>query len=403
MFILPIRTNIWPRRTPYANYALILANIVIFAITYSPHIRIIDGYRFREPIRQWAEQYMLYPSGSAWYQFITYAFLHGGFLHIGFNMFFLYLFGNNVSDKLGTVKYLIFYFAGTVLSALGHIAIGELYGSASIAGNVPLIGASGAVSAVIGAYLVFYPQTLVTVFYWFFFFGTIEVPALYLIAFKLIFVDNMLFRATHNVAHDAHLAGYAFGILAGLILLATGIVSVTGFDLWSMIKQWNRRRRYRDSVAGGADPFAGRQPAKQVKVKEVKKTAAQQEKEDKIANIRGEINSRVSQRNFSAAAELYMQLIGLDSDQLLSRQYLLDIANQLATEARYEAAAQAYEKFIRHYGNYEYIEQVELMLGLIYSRYLQRTEAALHYLEEAEKKLTDPGQLKMCKDELKKL
>ncbi len=403
MFILPIRTNIWPRRTPYANYALILANIIIFAITYSPHIRIIDGYRFREPIRPWAEQFMLYPLAGIWYQFITYAFLHNDFWHVGFNMFFLYLFGSNVSDKLGTLKYLIFYFAGAVLSALGHIVVGKLWGSASIAGNVPLIGASGAVSAVIGAYLVFYPQTLITVFYWFYFFGTIEVPALYLIAFKLIFVDNMLFRATHNVAHDAHLAGYAFGILAGLLLLATGFVKVSGFDLFSMIKQWNRRRRYRDAVAGGLDPFAGRRPAKQIKVKEVKKSAAQQEKEDKIANIRGEINSRVSQRNFAAAAKLYLRLIELDSGQLLSRQNLLDIANQLASEAKYEDAAQAYEKFIRHYGNYEYIEQVELMLGLIYSRYLQQTEAAVHYLKEAEKKLTDPGQLKMCRDELEKL
>ena len=403
MLILPIRTNIWPRRTPYVNYALIAANIIIFVITFGPHLHMVEGYRVEVPIRHWAEPYMLYPSAGIWYQFITYAFLHGGLMHIGFNMFFLYLFGNNVSDKLGTKKYLLFYFAGAILSALGHIAVGKLWGSASIAGNVPLIGASGAVSAVIGAYLVFFPQTLITVFYVFFFFGTMEIPAIYLIAFKLIFIDNMLFRFTHNVAYDAHLAGYAFGILGGLVLLATGIVSVSGFDLWSMIKQWNRRRQYRDSVAGGADPFAGQRSAKQIKVKEVKKTAAQQEKEDKIANIRGEISNRVSQRNFSAAAELYLQLVKLDSDQLLPRQYMLDIANQLASEAKYEDAAQAYEKFIRHYGNYEYIEEVELMLGLIYSRYLQRTEAAVHYLKEAEKKLTDPGQLKMCRDELKKL
>jgi membrane associated rhomboid family serine protease len=399
MLILPIRTNIWPRRTPYANYAIILANIVIFAITYGPHLSIIEGYHVTVPIRQWAERYMLYPSAGLWYQFITYAFLHGGFLHIGFNMFFLYLF----SDKLGTVKYLIFYFTGAVLSALGHILIGKLYGSSSIAGNVPLVGASGAISAVIGAYLVLFPQTLVTVFYWFFFIGTIEVPAIYFIAFKLIFIDNIISRVTPNVAYDAHLAGYAFGILAGLILLATGIVSVSGFDLWSMIRQWNRRRRYRDSVAVGFDPFAGRRPVKQIKVKEVKKSADQQEKEDKIAGIRNEISSRMTQRNFAAAAQLYLQLIGLDSEQLLSRQYLLDIANQLASEAKYEEAAQAYEKFIRHYGNYEYIEQVELMLGLIYSRYLHRAEAAMHYLKEAEKKLTDTGQLKMCRDELKKL
>lgn len=399
--ILPIRTSIWPRRTPYANYILIAVNVVIFLITYSP---VYHPYT-HEPIRvlqPWANKFMLYPVDSAWYQLITYAFLHSSWWHIIGNMFFLYLFGNNVSDKLGTGKYLMFYFAGAVLSGLGHIAIERLYGSQSIIQNVPLLGASGAVSAVIGAYLVLFPRTLITVLYWFFFIGTMEIPALYFIIFKLIFLDNIISRTLY-VAYNAHLAGYAFGIAATLILLATGLVSVSGFDLWSMIKQWNRRRRYRDSVAGGFEPFTGRQAVKQIKVKEVKKSPAQREKEEKITNLRREINSRIVQRNVSAAAELYLRLIDIDEGQLLPRQHLLDIANQLASESKYERAAKAYEKFIKHYGNYEYIEQVQLMVGLIYSRYLHQPEAAMHYLKEAEKKLIDPGQLRMCKQELEKL
>ena len=105
-----------------------------------------------------------------------------------------------------------------------------------------IIGASGAVAAVVGAYLVLFPQSLVTILYWFFFIGTIELPALYFIAIKLILIDNVMIRYTPNIAYDAHLAGYAFGILALLGMLAAGLVGGSSFDLWSMIRQWNRRR-----------------------------------------------------------------------------------------------------------------------------------------------------------------
>jgi tetratricopeptide (TPR) repeat protein len=119
--------------------------------------------------------------------------------------------------------------------------------------------------------------------------------------------------------------------------------------------------------------------------------------------MRDEIAGCIYRRDFHAAAELYLQLVGLDIEQVVPRQYLLDIANQLTSEGRYDQAAQVYEKLLSHYGNYEYVEQVELMLGLIYSRYLNRSEPALKHLTSAERKLSDPGQLKMCRDELQKL
>jgi len=92
-----------------------------------------------------------------------------------------------------------------------------------------------------------------------------------------------------------------------------------------------------------------------------------------------------------------------DNKQVLPRQYLLDIANQLAGDNKPAESAQAYEQFLTHYGNYEYAEQVELMLGILYCRYLNQPELAIKNLEAAAKKLTDPGQLKMCQDELAKL
>ncbi len=385
--LLPIRTSVRPARTPYANYALIGVNTVIFLLSYWPYSQ--TG----ESLRGWAEQFMLTPIHPHFWQFITYAFLHGGLLHIGGNMFFLYIFGNNVNDKLGHFGYLCFYLAGAVFSAVGH----------TLVNNAPVIGASGAIAAVTGAYLVLFPQTLITIVYWFYIVGTVDVPALYFIALKMIILDNVIARFTPNVAYDAHLAGYAFGIIASLVLLATGLTSTSHFDLWAMLKQWNRRRQYRDVISTGYDPYTGLGGTKRIESREIKNTEIRKAEDPKILRLREEIAERTSRHDLHGAAEQYLELLNLDEEQIISCQHLLDIANQLVSENRHDQAAQIYEKFLAHYGNYEYIEQVELMLGIIYSRYLNKPEPALKHLTSAEKKLADPGQLQMCRDEIDKL
>jgi membrane associated rhomboid family serine protease len=367
--------------------------VFIFLLSYYPHV---EGYGGQpEYLRHWANQFVLDPSPGQLFlwQFVSYAFLHAGFMHIAGNMFFLYLFGNNVNDKLGNIGYLAFYLAGAVFSGIGHI----LLSSSSV------LGASGAVAAVTGAYLVLFPQTLITVIYWFLFIGTMELPAMYFIAFKLIIWDNIVepnFAPPVAVAYGAHLAGYVFGIGAMVGLLATHIISGSTYDMWAMIKRWNRRRRYRDALSGGYDPYTGRT---KIKVKEVIKSAAEQQKDEQLRQLRGDISHRITQRNLPAAADVYLELMEHDSEQILPRQQLLDIANQLAGDNRHAESARAYEQFLSHYGKYEYSEQVELMLGVIYSRYLNQPALAAKHLQIAEKKLTDPGQLKMCRDELARI
>jgi len=391
--ILPIRTSIRPQRTPYLNYALIVMNVLVFFFTYLPHKNPVTGHQ--EVLRVWANQFMLNPPRPFLWQFVTYAFLHGSIMHIFGNMYFLYLFGNNVNDKLGTINYLSLYLGGAVFAGVGHALLHEN----------PVLGASGAVAAVTGAYLVLFPQTLITILYWFFFIGTMEISALYFIGFKLIVWDNIIEPnfAESAVAYDAHLAGYAFGVAALLLVLGTGLVSGSGFDLWTMMRQWNRRRRYRDVVSTGYDPFKAPGAARRIKIKEVVKTAAQKQKDNEIGRLRSRISERIAQRNLPAAAEAYLELMRLDHSQIITQQNLLDVANQLASENKPAESAHAYEQFLAHYSGYEHIEQVELMLGILYSRYLDKPKKAVKHLEAAAKKLADPGQLKMCKDELAKL
>jgi membrane associated rhomboid family serine protease len=386
----PIRTSIRPYRPPYANYALIAINFLIFFLSYN-----WPSKSNPEVLRHWAQQFMLIPARPYIWQFVSYAFLHGGIMHIGGNMFFLYLFGRNVNDKLGNAGYISFYLAGSVFSGIGHVLLG----------GGPVLGASGAIAAVTGAYLVLFPQTMITIFIWLIYFiDTFEISALYFIAFKMIIFDNIIYRYTPNVAYDAHLSGYGFGILTMFVMLGTGLLSSSTFDLWSMLKHWNRRRQYREVIAGGYDPFSGN-VSKKISVRQVDKgaPAANIEEYGRIQQLRSEISQRIAERNMSEAARKYLELIEIDKNQLPPRQHLLDIANQLASENRHIEAAAVYEKFIAHYGTYEHIEQVQLMLGILYSRYLHQTELSIKHLETALAKLTDPGQAEMCRNELQRL
>ena len=379
------------------NYFLIAANVVIFLLS----MRFAVDPRTNKTIfllRDWAEPVMLLPKPPGVWQFVTYAFLHGGdglisggLMHIGGNMFFLYMFGNNVNDKLGNIGYLCFYLAGAVFSGVGYTLIS----------SNPILGASGAVAAVTGAYLVLFPNTLVTVVYWFIFIGTVEIRAMWFILLKLIFFDNILMAdPNQNIAYNAHLAGYAFGILSIIGLLSIKLIDGGYNDLWFMLRQWNRRRRFRDAVSDGYSPHQGNLGRKAV-ASRVEDTIDPNQQQ--IMELRGRISSAMNNRNASQAAGIYTELLEIDPSQTLPQKLQLDIANQLMAEGKWQPSADAYQKFLARYGNYEHAEQVHLMLGLLCGRYLNRPADALEHLDKAKDKLSDPGQKTMCQQEIDRL
>ncbi|MEN8127642.1 MAG: rhomboid family intramembrane serine protease [Planctomycetota bacterium] len=374
------------------NYFLIAANVVIFLLSMQLMADPRTG-KTAVGLRAWTQAFILQSEYPNTWQFVTYAFLHGGLMHIIGNMFFLFMFGNNVNDKLGNIGYLCFYLGGAVFSGIGYTLIS----------SNPILGASGAVAAVTGAYLTLFPKTLVTVVYWFIFIGTVEIKALYFIALKLIFWDNILAAdPSQNIAYNAHLAGYAFGILSILGLLSIGLIQSNFDDLWSMIRQWNRRRHFRDAVSDGYDPYRGRLDRKTVSSR-VHDTPAVSPQQQQVMDLRSRINRTLNDRNASKAAKLYLELLETDPAQTLPRQLQLDIANQLMAEGQWQPSADAYQKFLAQYGNHEYAEQVHLMLGLLYSRYLNRPQEAIEHLKKAEEHLSDAGQKAMCRQELDRL
>ncbi|HTL28981.1 MAG TPA: rhomboid family intramembrane serine protease [Tepidisphaeraceae bacterium] len=374
----PIRTDIPLRRTPWMNWLLILVNVLIFLA--QPH----DGRR-----GGWDRAYYLDPNNLSILNYFSYAFLHGGWMHLIGNMLFLYIFGNNVNDKMGSFGYLAFYLAGGIAAGIGHV----------LTANVPILGASGAVAAVTGAYLVLFPRSHITVFYMIMLIGVIEIPSMYFIAF--FFLKDLVLHLSpmpSEVAHMAHISGTLFGFIVCLGLLALKLLPRDLFDVLALMERWNRRRQHRELVAKGYDPFGYIPPSRSEP-----RPVVVDPRMEQIQDIRAQIHESIAAHKLEEAVGHYLRLKQVDPEQVLSKQAQLDIANQLFAQQQYRPAAEAYESFIKYYPKYEQIEQVQLMLGLIYARYVPAYERARDLLSQAVKRLHSPRELDLAQGELREV
>ena len=231
--MIPIRTDSRLRSTPWANYSIIAFNVLVFLVQQ----------KFHRLTGMWE----LSPRQPTLLTFFTYSLLHENALHIGGNMLFLFIFGNNVNDKLGNFAYVVFYLSAGVVAGITYTLAGQA---------LPVIGASGAVAAVTGAYLVLFPRANVTIVYFFFYIGVLELPSFWVIAFY--FAQDLFLNfsgAGGGVAHVAHIGGTLFGFTICFALLMANLLPRDHFDVVALVKQWNRRRQFRDITASGYNPF----------------------------------------------------------------------------------------------------------------------------------------------------
>jgi membrane associated rhomboid family serine protease len=239
--VFPLKDDIPTRRTPVVTIALIVANVVIFflsirnggSIWSGPDAQTVVHYGVipyevthpgdeceiaaqagrilcegRDPVR-------VFDTPPTWLTVLSSMFMHGGLLHIGGNMLFLWVFGNNVEDSMGRVRFLVFYL-------LGGIAAMALQTAVHPSATVPSVGASGAVAAVLGGYLLIYPRARVlTLVFLFVFFTFIQIPAMFFLV--IWFGQQLLFGYLDyvdptggggGVAYFAHIGGFAFGLAA---------------------------------------------------------------------------------------------------------------------------------------------------------------------------------------------
>lgn len=151
----------------------------------------------------------VFPDKPVWLSMVVSIFLHGGLLHLAGNLLYLWIFGNNVEDRLGHLGYLAFYLAGGVVATLAHVAL-------NADSTVPLVGASGAIAAVMGAYLVWHPNARINTLLAWFVITIVQVRAKWLLL--AWFVLQFFTGPDSGVAWVAHVGGFVFGIVAGLLL-----------------------------------------------------------------------------------------------------------------------------------------------------------------------------------------
>jgi membrane associated rhomboid family serine protease len=204
--MIPLRDVIPTRTTPVVTVGLIALNIAFFLYEQTLGPRGLDSF-----VRTWG----LVPVDFAWDRVVTSMFLHGGWGHIVGNMLYLWIFGDNVEDRLGHVRFVIFYLLCGTAAALAQTFINS-------DSSIPMIGASGAISGVLGAYLLLFPHSRVlTLIPIIFFIQIVEVPAIVLLGLWFLM---QIFSGVGSLGNQADVGGIAFwahiaGFAAGLLLV----------------------------------------------------------------------------------------------------------------------------------------------------------------------------------------
>jgi membrane associated rhomboid family serine protease len=240
--VLPLRDQLPTRTVPFINYALIAANVGVFLWEEAQFASGVDPEKLTQAFGLVPAAFFQDPVAAVGSVF-TSMFMHGGLAHIGGNMLYLWIFGDNVEDAMGHFRYLIFYLLGGIAAAAAQ-TVASFGDPASM--RVPMIGASGAISAVLAAYALLYPRSPITVlnpvpFLWLFFGLFLMFPAWLVIA--LFFVVNLwnafAYTSTGGVAFMAHVGGF----VAGVVLLGffmSGRDRMADYARWD---RWARRRR----------------------------------------------------------------------------------------------------------------------------------------------------------------
>jgi len=407
--IIPLRTDRPPKRTPVITQGLIVVNMLVylssasgsyFSLFESAHAMAAWGHFDPHDFKAW--------------QLVTYQFLHDphGIFHLAFNMLFLWVFGSAVEDRLGRVGFLAFYIGGGAVAALAH----------GMVNAAPVIGASGSIAGVTGAFLALFPRSRIKILVFFFIIGFFSIPSVWFIAFYIGIdvlrqLSDFLGAGGSDVAYMAHIAGYVYGFSVGFFLLATKLLKREEFDVFFLFTQVRRRAAFRTASSQGpsglwdsAQADTGKRLAKQAA-----EAAPPTPDELRRAQLRTKINKLLATGDVAQAARTYQALLGetspanpdapskAEADQdaaiaatVLAEQGQLDVASQLYSNGAHADAARAYELLIQSYPTTARATEVRLILGLLYARHLNLPQRARELIEQAKPRLRDEGQTRLA-------
>jgi len=383
---LPIGDIPNPHGRPYATWLLIGLNIAVFLLVTLPQsLAQVDlndpllieylhsiGARGGIPVEAILQQVTAYdltvfrygyrPGDSSLVSLFSAMFLHAGVMHLLGNMLFLWIFGDNVEHRLGRVRFLLAYLA-TGLAATFFFA---LFAADS---QVPMIGASGAISGVLGLYFLWFPRNRVKVFIFFFFIvQVVQIPARLVLGFYLV-VDNLLpFLLTSSsgggVAHGAHIGGF----LGGLAL-------AWGVD--RLLPAWKTRRKTRPRPAADAEAEnGGDSPVRQAPAP--------------AEVVRGLLAAGKPGR----AAQVYLALKQRGERLQVGGDEVLAIGEYLLTVGAWDEALAVFRRFIGERGNDSRLARAYLGAGNALMHKPRCTTSAYHYFLGALDLASDPAESK---------
>ncbi len=370
--LIPLGTDRPLDRPTVVTFGLLAVNVAVF----------IAGLAFEksdpDQFRTLREMFWLAPHSPRPWSWVTYAFLHANFWHIAGNLVSLWVFGPNVEDRFGRIGFLVFYLVGGAAAGGAHALLND----------APVLGASGAIAAVTGAYLVLFPRTIVKTLF-LLGLGLYQIPATWFITGRIVWdIFATGSGRSGNVATVAHLGGYAFGMAVALLLLWLKILPREVYDLFSITKHAARRRQFRE-----------------IQYQHQKKIARQNQEgagvvTEPMAQARGEVGEKLLANDGDGAAAAYRKLLEQfgEGAAILSRKSQYDIANALYRAGDHQTAATAYRLFLQAYPNDPETPLMRLMSGLINARYLNDPVSAKQDVAAAMEGLPEGAERELARE-----
>ncbi len=376
---LPIGDAPNPPGTPVVNYALIALNVAVFVIFTMPlasqgadpadpllreYVQFL-GERVGRPLSAGevaatvsaydlvVYEYGFRPASPSIVALFSSMFLHGGFMHLAGNMLFLWIYGDNVEHRLGRVRYALAYVGAGVAATLFHSAF-------SMGSNTPMVGASGAISGVLGFYFLLFPRNTVRVFVMLFpfFMNVVVVRARIVLGFYIIISNILPFVLTTagggGVAHGAHIGGFLAGLAAAALV-----------DRRERVATPREYRAAHAAARPAAGPAAGPAEAPAARQPSVAET----------------VSSLVSTGRVSEAAQAYFGASEKASGSVNPRDVLV-IGRWLSENGHAKAALSAFRRILRDHPTGPLAADAHLGAGLVQLRILERpTSAYQHFLD----------------------
>jgi membrane associated rhomboid family serine protease len=379
---LPLGDDGDSHRVPAVNYAIIAANGLVFAL-----VNVLGGEATTERI---IGQYGLVPADLELHQVFTCMFLHAGWFHLIGNMWFLWIFGDRVENRLGHLGYLAFY----LVSGIGAAGFYLLFTPKTL---IPCVGASGAIFGVVGAYAVLYPSNQIKMFYWmgWVWAGTFHVRAFWIIGFWFLEQVGLWWLTSQldmigGIAYAAHLGG---GIVGGLIALGVRVWLPEGEDEAASVTHLDG-----PGVWSPTSTFAP-PPSRLEPLRATRSAFA----EGPAGEPLDEISGALADGNVTRALDLYRQHASCRPGVSLAPASQSAVAAILFERAEFDEALEAYRTYLGRSASGADAPLAKFRAGVILSRRKEKFDEASRLLLQAVMEHPDPAVVSLAREELNRI